>query len=105
VLQVEPVVELFQTMNQPEITRLGLLPSRSLLGLRHIRLDRKIEKLSFCGAPECARDPRVQKSNDSLQNLVGSEPIATVDSEHPPVEAQHHCLIVMGEDPVHFAQA
>lgn len=104
VLQVEPAVELFQPTDHPKVTGLGPLPSRSSLSRRCVGVNREIEKLSFGGPPECPRDTRVQEPNDRIQNLVGSEPIPPVNSEHPAVEAEHHRLVGVGEDPLHILE-
>jgi hypothetical protein len=40
-----------------------------------------------------------------LQYVVGSEPVASVDSQHSPVEAQHDGLIGMRKDPLDILQS
>ena len=92
-------------MDRPQVTGPGSLPSRSSLGRRCVGVNRKIEKLSFRGSPECSGYTRVQELNDRLQNLVGGEPIPPVNSEHPAVEAEHHRLVGVGENPLHIFEA
>lgn len=104
VLQVEPAVELFETVNQSEVTGPCPLPSGYPLGRWYVGMHRKLEKFALRGPAQRSRKARVQEPNDRLQDMVGSKPIPPVDSEHSPVQAQHDRLIGVGEDPVHLPQ-
>jgi hypothetical protein len=105
VLLVELAVELFQPMNEPQVTGPGPLSPRTPIGQWYVGMDWKIQELSFGGAPERSWHARVEEPNDSLKDVVRSKSISPVDSEHPPVEAQHDRLIGMSEDPLDILEA
>ena len=84
---IQLVMERFQAVDQAEVSRPSPFPSCGPLGWRDIRLNRKIEELSFCSPAERTGNPRIQEAHDRLQHVVRSKPIPAVNSEHPPAEA------------------
>jgi hypothetical protein len=103
-LGVQLAMQLLQSMEQPQVSRTSSFPTNRPVRGRSIGLNREVEKLPLRGASERSGNPRIQKPNHSLQHAIGRERVAPVDPENPPAQAQHHCLICVGEDSVHVPE-
>jgi len=68
-------------------------------------VNREFEELSFGSSPECSRHPGIEKPHDCLQDMIRGKTVSAVDPEHPPIQAQHHCLIGMGHHTLDIFQA
>jgi hypothetical protein len=98
-------VQRLQSAEQAHIARPRALAPSSPFRAGRIDMDRKLEKLSFRRSPMRSRDARVQKSNDGLEHSIRGKGVSSVDPEHPPAQAQHDCLIGMGDDSLYIFQA
>jgi hypothetical protein len=97
-------MQLLEPVEQPQISRTRPLTPYWPLGRRRIGLDRKIEELSLRSPPERSRYAWIQKPNDRPKDIIRSKAIPSVNPKNPPVEAQHHSVIRMGEDSFHVSE-
>jgi hypothetical protein len=97
-LIVELAMEGLQPMEQHKVARVGPPATRRPLRCRRVEVNRKFEELSFCGASQCPRHPRIQKPNHCLQHAVRRKAVAPMDAEDAPTQAEHHRLVRVGED-------
>jgi hypothetical protein len=96
-LRVQPAMEVLEPIQQAYISGASPFAAEWFLRYRSIRMDWEIEKLSFRGSPQRSGDPRIQKPDNGLQHIIRRKGIASVYSEDPPAQAQHHGLVRVGE--------
>jgi hypothetical protein len=98
------MVEGLQPMEQHNVSRVSPLATRGPLRPRGVELHREFEELSFRGSSQRSRHPGIQKPNDRLQHPIRGEGIAPMYPEDPPTQAEHHCLVRVGEDSFHVPE-
>lgn len=100
VLYVELAVQSLEPMEQPYVSRTSTL---SPLGSRfrcRIGMHRELQELPFRRSPLSPRDSWIQKLHHRLQHVIRRKGISPVYPEDPPAQAQHDCLIRVGENPL-----
>ena len=70
VLVVESLVELLESVQKEQVTRLGPVVTRGRLAGRLVLLDRKRQELSLGESSKRTRNSGIQKTNDGTQDTV-----------------------------------
>jgi hypothetical protein len=104
VFLVEPAMEFLEPVQQEHVAGTGALSSAGSRRGRGMLLHRELEKLAFGHAAKRTRDSRVEEPNDRLEHPVGGVGVASMNPEDPPVEAEHHRTIGVGDDSINISQ-
>ncbi len=104
-LVVESLMELLESVQKEQVTRLGPVAARRHLACRRVFLDRKRQKLPLGESSKRTRDSGIQKTNDGAQDTVGSRRIASMQSQHTTrIEADHHGAVGVCADALDVAE-
>jgi hypothetical protein len=103
-LQVEPAMEFLEPVKQQDVAGAGALAALGSGRRWRVLLHRELEKLALGHAAKRPRDSRVEEPNDCREHPVGRVRVASMNPEDPPVEAEHHRTIGVGDDSINISQ-
>ena len=104
-LLIEPVMEFLEPVKQQHVAGAGALAALGSRRRWRVLLHRELEKLALGHAAERTSDSRVEEPNDCLEHPVGRVGVASMNPEDPPVEAEHHRTVRMGDDALYLPQS
>ena len=104
VFLVEPAMNRLQPVQQKHVAGAGALTAAGARRRWSVLLHWELEKLALGHSPQRTRNPGVQEANDCLEHPVGREGIASVDPQDPPVEAEHHRTVSVGDNSINVSQ-
>jgi hypothetical protein len=101
---VEPAMEFLEPVKQQHVAGAGALAAAGTRWRWRVLLHRELEKLALGHAAERPRNPEVEETHDGLEHPVGRVRVASMNPEDPPVEAEHHRTIGVGDDSINISQ-
>jgi len=104
VFLVEPAMNRLEPVQQQHVAGTGALAAAGARRRWRVLFYRELEKLTLGHAAERPRDSRVEEPNDCREHPIGRVRVASMNAEDPPVEAEHHRTIGVGDDSINISQ-